>query len=172
MDPFWPPVEVTINGGPAPTTGFLKSKILAKLWPGGETKSISVHRYETQSVKWTEIVKGKSDNILGVPISLKDGDLICAFVIDTGNSHLSTTLSKKAPVISRPEDKYLKLQQKTQKKSATLLNVTKSAAGTTGPATTAAAKAAQQKKRKQVVEVALTLGGDLDFSEDEADDDN
>jgi hypothetical protein len=74
----------------------------------------------------------------------------------------------------------LKLQKKaeaTQKKGQGAQLMAKAstyAAGTggSGKVLTAAERAAQQKKRKQVVEIALTLGGDLDFSDDESNDDD
>jgi len=189
MDPVWPPIELTFNGGPAPSIGLLRAQVSAKLWPGVTTKSIALYKFDSSAVKWTEIVTTakKCENIFGPPSSIKEGDLICAYEIESATGAVSSSAllsaqSKKAPVISRPEDKYLKLQKKaeaTQKKGQGALLMAKTstyAAGTgtggSGKVLTAAERAAQQKKRKQVVEIALTLGGDLDFSDDDSNDDD
>lgn len=170
MNPVWPPLEVTINGGPMPTIGFLKSQIFSKLWPNPTGTQNIIHvrllKFEINrsDAKWTEINKEKKvDNIFGPPTSLKEGDLICAHM----NSGTTT--------VSRPEDKYLKIQKKAeiaQKKAVNVRSVSRTGAAGQNGATTAAQRAAQQKGKKQIVEVALSLGGNLDFSDDEDEENN
>jgi len=185
MDPVWPPIDLTFNGGSAPSIGLLRTQVSAKLWPGVTTKSVALYKFDSSSVKWTEIATTakKSKNIFAHPLSIKEGDLICAYEIESATGAVSSSSSalflssqSKKAVISRPEDKYLKYQKKAEATQKGQLMAYAAGTGSSGigKVLTAAERSAQQKKRKHVEEVVLTLGGNLDFSDDDSnnDDDN
>jgi len=193
MSPAWPPVEVTV----VPSLGainvnFFKQRLWEALMPadaigggggngggggsggggGGGKGAVSTNvdrvcllHFSPQAGAWEEMKAGlqkgrgggKAESVLDVPYSVKEGDLFCAYEMTAAAAAAAAAPSAAALSLSlRPEDAYLRQ-----------LAVRKAAAAAAEPAAAAAGK-----KRHVSREVALRLGGDLDFGSDDDDDDD
>lgn len=168
MSPEWPPLEVLIDGGASPSFGHLKRPVCSRL--GLTLDRGLIFKFIQHTNTWAHITPGmkatgnstakakgakKIENITLMPYGFKEGDLVCACEAPSGcieDPSLVTTF-----LISRPEDHCLQALRKkeTERKKAAR------AGGDSGYAST--------KKARKAVEVALSLGGNLDFSDDEED---
>ena len=105
----------------------------------------------------------KVENILLPPYSLRDGDVFA--IIDLRSTEVLSTVSSQedqskgdhestTPLVDRYEDVYLRwLKNEEGSGDKKMMNVK--------------AKNMQGGKKKQIVEISLKFGGDLDFSSDE-----
>jgi len=175
MDPKWPPISIDINGGLQPTFGHLKRAISTALQLPFET--IVIYKYYRQKFSWIELLpnqrastsssnrargKGriitskKIENIFEAPYLIKEGDLFCAF--DNNLLDNQMNINNDVVKVSRPEDMIQKRlyeeELSSRKRSKSLTNTI-----TLKPRT----------KSLNKPEILLTLGGDLDFSDDESD---
>lgn len=182
MDPVWPPLELTVDGGMAPTLGHLKRPLCAKLGLGGPDfnahNNVSMFKYSTQTYSWHELLPGmkasttgtkttitsktikKQENILQPPYSFKEGDLVCAFENKfSSKSTITSTgivVPSKPVIVCRPEDLYFRESKKLEKNTKRNQGVTK-------------LNGSNKRVKKPATEIALSLGGNLDFSDDEFD---
>ena len=97
MTPSWPPVEVTVSCGLAPSVAHLRRSICGVL--GGLSADRAVlYKYSLQTCSWSELKPGlrvegigaagrpvvlvkRIENVLDPPYSMKEGDLLCAFEV-------------------------------------------------------------------------------------------
>ena len=95
MTPSWPPVEVTVSCGLAPSVAHLRRSVCGVL--GGLSADRAVlYKYSLQTCSWSELKPGlrvegtgaagrpvglvkRIENVLDPPYSMKEGDLLCAF---------------------------------------------------------------------------------------------
>lgn len=177
LSPSWPPLAVTVNGGATPTVGHLRQAVSAELGIQAVDKMV-MFKYTPHTFTWFEIkpgmkaqgIKGAGggkggkgrgsaavgggaagakkggENILQAPYSLKEGDLICACEWAAGDSGIS---------VCRPMDLFLQAESERQRQEKR-----DAQSGEWGK---------KKSPRRPVVEVALSLGGNLDFSDDVAD---
>lgn len=177
MDPEWPPLEFIVGLGDNPNLAHLKGFISKNLHLS--SNSTQIYKLEVKSHTWSLFNPKKNEFIKKY---IKEGDLLCAFDEDTINSSkmaaavnnlhpnntTSTRLSRTATgqqqnvvIVSRFEDKYL-LERAKEKKSITKKELSvKRALG--------APRGLGNGTKKRIVEIPLTLGGDLNFSDDEDD---
>ena len=123
-----------------------------------------IFKYYTQSSKWIQLThnmknnstkkkklnnsNSKTENILTPPYSFRDGDAIA--LLDHKSTELVQTQLKDI-YIDRLEDLYLrwlKSQEDSEKKYLKVNNI-------------------KEGKKKQIIEVSLKFGGDLDFSDED-----
>jgi hypothetical protein len=203
LSPEWPPKQITINGGAAPSLAHLRRPICAEL--GLAVDKTQLFKFLPSSLDWHPLKAGmksaaaptssatttavigagigqqskKIENIFDPPYSMREGDLVCAFEAtgdnsvsssSTASSFISNNINSNSKqqqgqlepppqfIVSRPIDRYIrdlleadKLEKRTKKKQQGGIDGITGAGG----------------KRRFTQEVALTLGGDLDFSEDE-----
>jgi hypothetical protein len=100
MEPQWPPIPITLNGGNAPTSGHLFRAIHEAL-PHIPMTDMHVYRYHIPNSEWVEMkkpgevkeTKGKqSPNLFNGPNPVREGMLFC--VVDArklGSSSMTTT---------------------------------------------------------------------------------
>jgi hypothetical protein len=176
MVPHWPPIQATVDGGQSPTFGHLMKSIKAALTQShvcGPTvpENLLVFKFLPGTYTWTQLLsnastgKKKLENICAKPYELKEGDLVC--VCDENRLSCPQTSDHKYDSIRicRSEDRLYQLlaaEKKKNKKSKRGNEDFYSSTGTTGNHAA--------KKRANIIEQALSLGGDLNFSDDEADD--
>lgn len=97
MTPSWPPVEVTVSCGLAPSVAHLRRSVCGVL--GGLSADRAVlYKYSLQTCSWSELKPGlrvegtgaagrpvglvkRIENVLDPPYSMKEGDLLCAFEV-------------------------------------------------------------------------------------------
>jgi hypothetical protein len=97
MAPSWPPVEVTVSCGLAPSVAHLRRSVCGVL--GGLSADRAVlYKYSLQTCSWSELKPGlrvegtgaagrpvglvkRIENVLDPPYSMKEGDLLCAFEV-------------------------------------------------------------------------------------------
>lgn len=162
MTPDWPPIEVLVQGGSAPSMGHLLSPISETL--GIPKTSMRVFKFNPgKSDLWLEVTNGsggaagtvgkgrggalakaKSQSILSAPYNFVEGDLVCAF--DSSEVPTATVVA-----VLRPEDAWEKRR----------LAALRSA----GRVNKGSIKSGQSRKRGP--EIPLSLGGDLDFSDED-----
>ena len=93
MTPEWPPTEVTVSCGLAPSVAHIRRAICGVL-TGVSADKATLYKYSLQSCSWFELkpgmrVEGKGkavslkrvENVFEPPYSLAEGDLICAFEV-------------------------------------------------------------------------------------------
>lgn len=169
MSPAWPPVEVTVNGGKSPNMGALKKAVCETFKIPSET--ISIFKLSKSQHDWIEITrpllspssapssssKKKTENILEGPTGFKDGDFICVFGYTT--EFTASCRSKEISVArfedilmknARSEKEKEKKKAKKKRKSGTSVTFGVGESGSKAPA-----------------EIALSLGGNLEFSDEE-----
>lgn len=91
----------------------------------------------------------KTENIILPPYSLRDGDVLAVL-----NYKLMNQIQTKDIYIDRFEDVYIRWLKRQDDSEKKFLKVNNMKGG----------------KKKQIVEVSLKFGGDLDFSDEEIDD--
>jgi hypothetical protein len=97
MTPSWPPIEVTVSCGLAPSVAHLRRSVCSVL--GGLSADRAVlYKYSLQTCSWSELKPGlrvegtgaagrpvglvkRIENVLDPPYSMKEGDLLCAFEV-------------------------------------------------------------------------------------------
>ena len=97
MDPSWPPIEVIVSCGLAPSVAHLRRTVCGAL--GGLSADRAVlYKYSLQTCSWSELKPGlrvegtgaagrpvglvkRIENVLDPPYSMKEGDLLCAFEV-------------------------------------------------------------------------------------------
>jgi hypothetical protein len=114
----------------------------------------------------------KSDNILEPPYSMKEGDLLCAFAALPVSS--AAEAAARTYTVSRRLDQSLRklIEVRKKERRARVKGVPSGAGADAGTGTAASgsdgAHAAAGGRKKFSQEVVLTLGGDLDFSDDDS----
>ena len=97
MNPSWPPIEVSVSCGLAPSVAHLRRTVCGAL--GGLSADRAVlYKYSLQTCSWSELKPGlrvegtgaagrpvglvkRIENVLDPPYSMKEGDLLCAFEV-------------------------------------------------------------------------------------------
>lgn len=97
MTPSWPPIEVSVSCGLAPSVAHLRRTVCGAL--GGLSADRAVlYKYSLQTCSWSELKPGlrvegtgaagrpvglvkRIENVLDPPYSMKEGDLLCAFEV-------------------------------------------------------------------------------------------
>ena len=170
VSPIWPPKQVLINGGTAPTLGHLKRAITTAL-PHLSTDNLCAYKYNPQAVEWGVVVyagagaqqvkkKGESNITLG-PYFVKEGDQFGCF--DAKSVRLAPGVS--APVdniikFALPEDVQLRILRDNERTERKLKKQYKSVMFDTPGRSVVATKSVRK-------EVMLSLGSGFDFSDDE-----
>ena len=179
VSPSWPPRQVLINGGAAPTLGHLKRAVVSVL-PALPTDSLCVFKYHPQSIEWGAVIyagvganatkgakkgslgnkKGESNITLG-PYFVKEGDQFCAF--DAKAVRLSPGVVAEVDGMVRfalPEDVHLRLARDAERAERKLKKQYKSVLfESSGPAA-----GVPRGARKEVM---LSLGSGFDFSDED-----
>ena len=135
--------ELYVNGGAAPSLGHLKNAVRGALSLGSGTTRI--YKFNETRHRWTELksksaVRGKTPSILQPPLSLKEGDVLCAF---EETSMMTRPGEVFEPVVDRLEDAEMRnCVEETKRTQSTSV----------------------AKKSKARVEVALRIGDGFDYS--------
>lgn len=182
MKPAWPPIIFSINTGQAPQMALLKRQLSDR--SGIPFEHIVVFKYFQQQRLWKELIPGmrasavatttskgpkkpilssttkKVENIFDAPYSLKEGDLFCVFdkskllqskLLESVGGATGIIVAREEDVIQRKLVEAALLAKKKPKVLYTRRQSARKAAGPSVP-----------KK-----EILLSIGGDLDFSDDE-----
>lgn len=130
MTPDWPPIQVTVSCGLAPSVAHLRRTVCGALG-GLSTDRAVLYKYSLQTCAWFELKPGlrvesaaggaaaagrpvsnvkRIENVFDPPYSLKEGDLLCAFEVPPQSlmlaalqSYMSTApsaSSSSAPICS------------------------------------------------------------------------
>ena len=173
MEPEWPPIPITVDGGSEPNLAHLKNPLCAKL--DISPLSVVIFKLDLKSRIWSMLTLKKNESIKKY---VKEGDLLCAFdgnklkefktIHNNGNMAInsikrSTTYDFNTTVVSRFEDKYLIEKMKIDKKKTDKKECVKRSLGST--LTTTANNTNNGNKKHKPVEITLSLGGDLNFSD-------
>ena len=160
MNPLSPqevPFEIVVNGGTAPSLGHLKNAIRLKFQDSSSVgSSLRMYKYDESKYVWTELkqgegmlTRGKVPGILQPPLSLKEGDFLCAFEEKTVAGG-----ANKEYIIDRDfDEESRRLAEKKQALSG----------GKNGNI----AFKSKKKVGRNRVEVALSIGDDFDDSSSE-----
>lgn len=174
MSPRWPPLQVLINGGVAPTLGHLKRAVVSAL-PEMSTEHMSVYKYQPQSIEWNAVIAagvgvnttgrkkgGKTEsNITQGPYFIKEGDQLCAF--DSRSLRLAPGCAADADGVIRfalAEDVQLRVMRDAERAERKLKKQYKSGVSF--------ADDGVKLPRVARKEVMLSLGSGFDFSDDES----
>ncbi len=158
MSPAWPPRQVLVNGGVAPSLMHLKRPVVQE-FPELSLERVAVFKYYPSSLLWTELLsggdgqkrKGKKDSLCGPPYHLQEGDQVCAFEAlgrTGGAEHRSIS-------VALPEDLCLRAAKEAAKRERSEGKRNSSSKGSKG------------EKAKFRAEVTLSLGSGFDFSDEE-----
>lgn len=173
FSPSWPPIAALVNMGAKPAVSHLRRIVATacSIPPVVATDEIVVYKYLASSYQWSEVVPGLqasktggkkvTENITSPPYSIKEGDIFCCFVRPKPTA--SATAAAPAVVVARREDVFLR-QLKELEKQSRKDRKQHHPKLFTGSDTTGFSSA----PRKPVVEIALSLGGNLDFSDDDS----
>jgi hypothetical protein len=172
--PNWPPRKVQFNAGITPNFSHLKRSLSSNLSVSYE--KIKVFKYMPHASKWIELKhgmksttkKGKKsnvENILMSPYAFKNGDFVVVAEMSHDTSTTTTATasnSNESIIVDRVEDYYERwLWELDDKTKDTNEGSSSSKKGSS-----------KNKKGKSVVEISLKFGGDLDFSDDNASEDD
>lgn len=116
MEPKWPPLQVVVNGGSAPTLGHLRRSIAQTRedLQNAPLEKIAVFKFNPQTVAWTQMVpetkanNRKAENITQSPYFVKEGDQFCAF--------LDGSAGRQQYVVVRAEDLSLRALKEEEKR--------------------------------------------------------
>lgn len=163
MSPLWPPLQVMVDGGAHPTLGHLTRAICGTLTMS--TDRAVLFKCNPSASSWTELKPGsksaggrggknnkKIENITQAPYSIKEGDLLCAFEGDSG--------SAASYQVDRPEDLCLRSMRAKIKREKSNRKHDENSGSQND---------VDKKKKKGYAEIALCIGGNLDFSDSDAD---
>ena len=148
----------------------MKSTAAAATAAANTTGTASLRGAKTGTLPIGSSAAKKSDNILEPPYSMKEGDLLCAFAALPVAS--AAEAAARTYTVSRRLDQSLrKLIEVRKKERRARVKGGPSEAGAMAGATASGsdgAHVAAGGRKKFTQEVILTLGGDLDFSDDDS----
>jgi hypothetical protein len=161
---MWPPRQVLVNGGVAPSMMHLKRPVCIE-FPDIALDRAVIYKFQNVGIRWTEMCSdgkkkskgGGAPNILQPPFSLKEGDQLCVFQSHTVAAFGSSSggvdgSSYRAHPIALPEDVFLRAMKQEARKE-------RSNGG----------KKKNKDTKKVRVEIGLSLGSNFDFSDEEED---
>eukprot|EP01034_Spumella_vulgaris_P022855 gene22855-29029_t len=171
MSPMWPPRQVLVSGGVAPSMMHLKRPVCTEFKDIALDRAV-IFKFQTVGTKWTEMCAGEGkkkskgasaskENILQPPYSLKEGDQLCVFQSHSVSNAFGTASANSTPdgssyrthPIALPEDLFLRAMKQEARKE-------RSSGGK---------RSKGDAKQKVRVEVSLSLGSNFDFSDEEED---
>ena len=170
MSPSWPPRQVLINGGAAPTIGHLK-RALTAAFPHLSTDTLCAFKYHPQAIEWNSVVyagvgtqpvkkKGES-NITQGPYFVKEGDQFGCFDAKAVRLAFGVTMPVDNVIkFALPEDLQLRILRENERTERKLKKQYKSVMFDTPGQSVGTNKIIRK-------EVMLSLGSGFDFSDDE-----
>ncbi len=165
MAPTWPPRQVLVNGGVAPSLMHLKRPVCAEFSEIALERAV-VFRYNPQTVRWAELstadgkkksAGAKRENICQAPYNVREGDQLCVFQGPPQSKGMCSgdfdhAAQHSSVVVALPEDLFLRSMREEQRRERS-------------SSTKKRDKLEVRFKARQ--EVTLSLGSNFDFSDEE-----